>query len=242
MGNPVIHFEIKAQNGEELGKFYSGLFGWHAQKFGDQNYVLIDTHAGKGINGAIGDTDAPNATFYIEVPDLKPALDEIESLGGKIRIPPTEVPNVVTFATFADPEGNVIGLVQGDEDQQPEGAKENNPPVDWFEVIGKDAKALQDFYSKAFGWKIKSGDAPGIVYGEVDTGAGRGIPGGIGSSPTGEARVTVYSGVDDLRKYLDKAEQLGGKTVMEPAEVGGGTSIALFVDPEGNTFGLYKGM
>ena len=27
-------------------------------------------------------------------------------------------------------------------------------PVTHFEVLGKDAKKLQDFYSSAFGWKI----------------------------------------------------------------------------------------
>jgi predicted enzyme related to lactoylglutathione lyase len=31
-------------------------------------------------------------------------------LGGKTVIPVTEMPDVVTFAQFADPDGNVVGL------------------------------------------------------------------------------------------------------------------------------------
>jgi predicted enzyme related to lactoylglutathione lyase len=34
-------------------------------------------------------------------------------MGGKTIVPKTEIPNVVTFAQFADIEGNVVGLVRG---------------------------------------------------------------------------------------------------------------------------------
>jgi hypothetical protein len=39
-------------------------------------------------------------------------LKKIESLGGKTLVPPTEIPEQVTFAFFADPEGHVVGLVK----------------------------------------------------------------------------------------------------------------------------------
>jgi predicted enzyme related to lactoylglutathione lyase len=34
-------------------------------------------------------------------------------LGGKVVVPPTEIPGVVTFAQFTDREGNVIAPDQG---------------------------------------------------------------------------------------------------------------------------------
>jgi predicted enzyme related to lactoylglutathione lyase len=40
-------------------------------------------------------------------------LKKIESLGGKTVVPTTEIPNMVTFALFKDPEGNMVGLVKG---------------------------------------------------------------------------------------------------------------------------------
>jgi predicted enzyme related to lactoylglutathione lyase len=42
------------------------------------------------------------------------------------------------------------------------------------------------------------------------------------------------------RSTLDKAENLGGKTVMPPTEPMEGTTIALFADPEGHVVGLVK--
>ncbi len=51
-------------------------------------------------------------TFYVAVPDLAACLAKAESLGGKTLVPPTEIPGMVTFALFQDPEGNPIGLVK----------------------------------------------------------------------------------------------------------------------------------
>ena len=51
---------------------------------------------------------------YVEVDDLQAYLDKIESLGGKTVVPITEIPNVVMFAHFTDPVGNLMGLVKSD--------------------------------------------------------------------------------------------------------------------------------
>ena len=77
-------------------------------------YGMIDTQ-GRGIDGAIGPARGPNqVTFYIEVNDLQESIARIEEAGGKIVVPITEVPGVVTFAQFADPDGNVVGLVKSE--------------------------------------------------------------------------------------------------------------------------------
>ena len=56
-------------------------------------------------------------------------------------------------------------------------------PVVHFEVHGRNAAALQDFYSKAFGWDIHA-DNP-MNYGMVHTNAdGKGIEPGLARSPT----------------------------------------------------------
>jgi predicted enzyme related to lactoylglutathione lyase len=112
-------------------------------------------------------------------------------------------------------------------------------PVIHFEVVGKDGAALQKFYSSLFNWKIDANNP--MNYGMVEAGQG-GIGGGVGPTQDGSSQVTFYVGVDDLQKALDKAEKLGGKTIMPPMDVPGGPSIAQFADPEGNIIGLVKGM
>jgi len=52
-------------------------------------------------------------SVYVQVDDLQAYLDKAETLGGKTLVPPTEIPNTVTFAMFQDPEGNMIGLLKG---------------------------------------------------------------------------------------------------------------------------------
>ena len=112
-------------------------------------------------------------------------------------------------------------------------------PVVHFEAVGPDAKALQDYYSSLFGWKIDANNP--MQYGLVTAEAG-GIGGGIGPAAEGSAgHVTVYVDVDDPAAYLAKVEQLGGKTVMPPTEVPGfGVTFALFSDPDGHVIGLTK--
>ncbi|MFN2543752.1 MAG: VOC family protein [Actinomycetota bacterium] len=106
-----------------------------------------------------------------------------------------------------------------------------------FEIHGK-TDLLNDFYKDLFDWHIDTNNP--MNYGMVDTHGGEGgINGGI--APDDDPWVTIYVDVDDLQAALDKAEQLGGKTVMPPAEVGP-VSLALFTDPAGNRVGLVKGM
>ena len=47
-------------------------------------------------------------------------------------------------------------------------------------------------------------------------------------------------GVDDLAKYLARAEDLGGSTVLRPMPIGTIGSFAMFADPDGNTIGLFR--
>jgi uncharacterized protein len=115
-------------------------------------------------------------------------------------------------------------------------------PVVHFEIIGKDAKKLQDYYSELFGWEINA-DNPmnyGIVAREGNTDPdGVGIGGGVGTGPEGyDGHVTFYIGVDDVEAALAKAESLGGSRTMGPHEVMEGTVIGMFTDPEGHTVGV----
>ena len=112
-------------------------------------------------------------------------------------------------------------------------------PVTHFEVHGKDTQALQKFYGELFDWHVDSNNP--MNYGMVDTHGGeRGINGGI--APDDESWVTFYVEVDDLAAALKRAEELGGQTIMQPTDVPGGPTLAMFTDPAGNKIGLAKGM
>jgi predicted enzyme related to lactoylglutathione lyase len=113
--NPVVHFEILGRDASALRKFYGEAFGWQLGPAdeGPLEYSMVHFEGG-GIDGGIG--KAPqgpgHVTFYVGVDDPHGALDQIVRLGGKVVQPPMQVPGGVTFATFADPEGHVVGLVK----------------------------------------------------------------------------------------------------------------------------------
>lgn len=112
-------------------------------------------------------------------------------------------------------------------------------PVVYFEVAGNDVSKLKGFYEQLFGWKTQS--VPELGYTMIEK-EKHGIAGGIGPTPDGGAgHVTFYVSTDNPQATLDKAEQLGGKTIMPVMELPQVT-IALFADPEGHVIGLAKGM
>jgi predicted enzyme related to lactoylglutathione lyase len=110
-------------------------------------------------------------------------------------------------------------------------------PVVHFEVLGKDAAALQAFYGKVFDWELN----PVMPTYAMVAKQAEGIAGGVGAAPDGSAgHVTFYVQVDDLAAALKQVESAGGRTVQPPMDVPGGPSIALFADPEGHVVGLVK--
>ena len=116
MAQPIVHFEIMGRDPIQLQTFYAELFGWNigepAAEMGF--YGMVDGQS-SGLPGGIGQEPdgASRVTLYVQVPDLQATLDQAVARGGKVVMPPTEIPGVVTLAQFADPSGNVIGLVKG---------------------------------------------------------------------------------------------------------------------------------
>jgi len=106
-----------------------------------------------------------------------------------------------------------------------------------FELYGKDAAGLQEFYKKAFDWHVDTSN-PGN-YGMVDTHAGSGIGGGIADSEHMDNGTIIYVEAEDLQAALHKVVSLGAEVVMPVTEMPMVT-LAMFKDPAGNVVGLVK--
>jgi uncharacterized protein len=116
MPAPVTHFEINLKDARKGKAFYETLFGWRVTTMPELNYGLVDTGVRMGINGGIGEIpphDRPNVVFYIQVEDLEGTLRRVIAHGGQVVLPVTEVAGIASFAQFSDPEGNVVGLLEG---------------------------------------------------------------------------------------------------------------------------------
>jgi predicted enzyme related to lactoylglutathione lyase len=120
MGQPVVHFEVLAKDGDRLKSYYAELFGWQIDSNNPMAYGIVDRKGngnadGVGIGGGIG--PAPegydgHVTFYVEVPDVEAALANAERLGGTRMMGPDQVMEGLEIGLFNDPEGHLIGLVK----------------------------------------------------------------------------------------------------------------------------------
>ena len=117
MGRPIVHWEISGHNGANLQAFYADLFDWKIDSNNPMNYGMVKTAEANTVDGGIYQckpTDKPTVTFYIHVDDLQKYLDLINQKGGRTVVPPSPIPGFGSFAMFADPEGNVVGLFKSD--------------------------------------------------------------------------------------------------------------------------------
>jgi predicted enzyme related to lactoylglutathione lyase len=122
MGQPVVHFEVVGKDGARLQQYYSELFGWEVDTSNEMNYGVIAREGnlgrnGVGIGGGVGEGPAGydgHVTFYVAVPDVEAALQKAETLGGKRVMGPEEIMGELVLGQFTDPEGHLVGLVQGE--------------------------------------------------------------------------------------------------------------------------------
>jgi predicted enzyme related to lactoylglutathione lyase len=116
MGNPIVHFEFMGPDGDAQKEFYSNIFDWKLTAVeGYGGYFLTETGEGQ-LAGAIGQGSEEMShyvTVYVQVDGIDATLEKIEEAGGKTLLPRTEIPDMVTYALFSDPAGNMVGLVEG---------------------------------------------------------------------------------------------------------------------------------
>jgi predicted enzyme related to lactoylglutathione lyase len=115
-----------------------------------------------------------------------------------------------------------------------------NPVMHW-QILTKQPKKLEEFYSALFGWKISSENALGNR--QVDTTCKEGIHGGFWSisEKEGHSMVQLFIRVDDVKAHAKKAEQLGAHIVIPPQTLPEGDEMAVAVDPDGIPFAMFRG-
>ena len=139
-------------------KFYSKVVGWTLapNTMNDQRYTLLQ--AGSAMIGGLMPIPEhakgvqPAWMGYIAVDDVKAYADKVKAAGGAIHRPPTEIPNVGTFAVAGDPSGAGFMLFKGNSDQAPTQDPSQPGHIGWHEVHGGDPESAFAFYSDLFGW------------------------------------------------------------------------------------------
>jgi uncharacterized protein len=108
MGSPVMQFQILSKNPEETASFYAKLFGWRVNADNPMGYREINTGSGEGIQGGIWPAPPQASNFvqlFMAVDDVKASVARASSLGAKVLIPPSTLPDSGEMAVLHDPQG-----------------------------------------------------------------------------------------------------------------------------------------
>jgi hypothetical protein len=124
--NPVVHFEMPAEDRKRMADFYTKVFGWKTEQLGEDmgNYVLATTtdsdEKGPKKPGAINggffqktdDKPAQYPSVVIAVDDIKEHMMNVEKSGGKVLGEPVDIPGIGLYVSFFDTEGNRVSMIQ----------------------------------------------------------------------------------------------------------------------------------
>lgn len=121
--DPIVHFELPADDVERARAFYSKTFGWKPNSIPGMGYTLWHTTTTDAngmvqtpgtINGGMLTRQEPVSRLVVTVmvKDLETALKAAQANGGKVVRGKQEVKGVGWAAYIDDTEGNRIGLIQ----------------------------------------------------------------------------------------------------------------------------------
>jgi predicted enzyme related to lactoylglutathione lyase len=110
--------ELATTDVEGAKRFYTTLLGWTTElapvegvsytlaKVGDEQVAGIMSN--QCITGGVM---TPHWGVYISVDDVDATARKAEELGGKVLMPPTDIPNVGRFAALMDLQGIMFSVI-----------------------------------------------------------------------------------------------------------------------------------
>jgi predicted enzyme related to lactoylglutathione lyase len=110
--NELMTSDLDAAKG-----FYGELLGWifNDIKVGDMDYTIIKNGEKDAGGMMIRPSDAdfmPLAwSSYVTVDDVDARTARAESLGGKVCVPPQDIPGIGRFSVVADQQGVLLGMI-----------------------------------------------------------------------------------------------------------------------------------
>jgi|ERR1043166_761579 predicted enzyme related to lactoylglutathione lyase len=117
MPNPVIRWQIVSPEPDKAAGFYQKLFGWKLTEANAMGYRELSTGTKPTfpVDGGIWPSPPGQGGFvqlFVEVADVDECLDKATSLGAKVIVPKSVLPDGDTMAVILDPTGLSFGVCQ----------------------------------------------------------------------------------------------------------------------------------
>ena len=109
----IVHVEIQSNDTPASARFFKSVFGWKIKEFPEMQYTMWNAAGGPGggftaPQGGMG----PGTLNHILSTAIDRDVRKIQTAGGAILVPKTEIPKIGWFAVFREPGGAVLALYQ----------------------------------------------------------------------------------------------------------------------------------
>ena len=251
-----VWYELMTTDTAAAAAFYGKVVGWGSQDTQVSGTAYSMFTAGETPVGGLMDLpeDARKAGAgpmwlgYVAVDDVDGATDRAKSLGGRVHVPPRDVPNIGRFSVIADPQTAPLALFAPSGPRPSPAAepgtpgREPGPPgrVGWHELLAGDRETAFAFYRALFGWeKADAVDIGAMGVYQLFSAGGQTI-GGMFTKPPMVPRPfwLYYFVVGDIDAAADRVRSGGGQVANGPMDVPGGGWILQGLDPQGAMFAL----
>lgn len=116
------------------------------------------------------------------------------------------------------------------------------PTIVHFDIPADDQERARAFYEELFDWRFEFLPTP-VPYYLIETkdlNGNPGIGGGMGKRGAPGQQISNFIGVESIDEYLEKVVKLDGKILLPKTPVHGWGYLAVCLDTENNTFGLWE--
>jgi predicted enzyme related to lactoylglutathione lyase len=229
-------------------EFYGKLFGWTFvdQPMGPGEIYTTFRLRGREV-GAAYTLDLkrlpgvpPHWMPYVATADADTTARRAAELGGKVAAGPLDVMDLGRMAVLTDSAGATLSIWQA---RTHSGIGLHNEPGSfcWGQLNTSDTARADAFYTALFGWAAKTGSDGGMTYTEWLLG-GRPIGGMMALPKDAQAppHWLAYFAVADCDAAAARAASLGARTYVPPTDIPGMGHFAVFADPQGAMFAIYR--
>jgi len=239
--------ELLTSDETAAARFYAQVFGWQTEDFpGAGVKYSIFKNQGDNVAGlmkAPGAGCPPHWLGYVTVASTDQAASKVTEAGGKLLVPPFDVPTVGRIAVFQDPQGAALGLFQP---LKGTGTPAGNRIV-WCDIPVADLDRAVRFYSAVLGAQVVKHEEHGMKFAllphQEHEVSGCLVPAGTnseGPKPSAEGPLVYLSCQGRLDEALNAVAPNGGKVLKPKHPIGPYGFRGVVLDSEGNRIALHS--
>jgi len=252
MTSPVgtfVWFELLTSDGPAAQSFYQSVIGWEFMDSGmkDRSYSIFSKGATM-VGGMMPITKEmaaggarPLWMGYIAVDDVDAVAARVAATGGHVLRPGEDIPGIGRFAVVTDPQAAPFVLFKGTPPPHPLPVVKPGTPghIGWHEYDAA-GPATFAYFSALFGWTKGETMDMGPI-GTYQIFNINGVMAGGMASANAESRIPLwryYINVADIDAAVARITAAGGRILLPPHAVPGGSWIIHGLDPQGAFFAL----